>query len=42
MECVCVCAHVCVHVALDYSHVVSYVDQVVSLSFYMSNQLTNI
>lgn len=38
---VCVHAHVCVHVALDYSHVI-YVDQVVSLSFYMSNQLTNI
>lgn len=26
----CMCAHVCVHMALNYSHLVSHVDQVVS------------
>lgn len=36
------CVHVWVHVAPDYSHLVSHVDQVVSLSFYTSNHLPNI
>lgn len=38
----CVCTHACVHVGLGNSHQVSYVDKVLSLSFCLSNQLTNI